>query len=156
MNCSQIMYGRVVSVNVSAEKGVQKSPVDVIDVTADHGIDGDAHAGNWHRQISLLAHESVRKMEIKGVHVTHGGFGENITTAGAELASLPIGSAIKVGDTVVLEVSQIGKKCHSKCNIYYEAGDCIMPNEGIFAKVVSGGKIKAGDKMEITMANGAC
>lgn len=143
------MNKEVVSVNISKEKGTKKSPVNKANVKIDHGIEGDAHASKWHRQISLLASESVKKMEDKGLHLSPGDFGENITTKGIVLTELPVGTQLKVGKTVLLEVSQIGKKCHDKCNIYYEAGDCIMPNEGIFAKVIEGGRIEKGDTIEI-------
>ena len=143
------MVGQVISVNISEKKGTKKSPVDKANVKIDHGIAGDAHASKWHRQVSLLALESVDKMEDKGMTLSPGDFGENITTKGLVLNKIPVGTKMKIGQSVLLEISQIGKKCHSKCNIYYEAGDCIMPDEGIFAKVIKGGQIKKGDSIEV-------
>lgn len=109
-----------------------------------HGIVGDAHAGDWHRQVSLLAKESIDKMRAMGLDVTNGDFAENITTSGINLTSLPVGSRLQVGETL-LEVTQIGKECHARCAIYYQAGDCVMPKEGIFARVLRSGAIKPGD-----------
>ncbi len=143
------MNGEVVSVSISKEKGVQKTPVDSVNAIVEHGLEGDAHAGKWHRQVSLLASEGIKKMSEKGLELSSGDFGENITTKGLVLNKLPVGTILKVGESVVLEISQIGKKCHTKCNIYYQAGDCIMPNEGIFAKVIEGGIIKGGDNIEV-------
>lgn len=139
----------MVSVNVSENTGERKRNIDCCEVRADHGLEGDAHAGDWHRQVSLLAVESIDKMRLAGLDVWPGDFGENVTTQGLELVSLPIGSRIKVGGVVVLEVTQIGKECHTPCAIYYQAGDCVMPREGIFARVVEGGKIKVGDMVEV-------
>ena len=141
------MSARVLNVCVSETKGVQKTPVDSVTVRVEHGIDGDAHAGDWHRQVSLLADESAQKMRDKGLPIGPGDFGENVLTAGIELTALPVGTVIKVGETV-LEVTQIGKECHDRCPIYYKAGDCVMPKEGIFAKVIEGGVIKPGDSIE--------
>ena len=143
------MNGEVVSVSISKKKGVQKTPVDSVNVIVEHGLEGDAHAGKWHRQVSLLASEGIKKMVEKGLKLSSGDFGENITTKGIVLNKLPIGTVLKIGESVVLEVTQIGKKCHTKCNIYYQAGDCIMPNEGIFAKVIETGSIKSGDNIEV-------
>jgi MOSC domain-containing protein YiiM len=144
------MSGRVISVNVSDRKGMRKKPVEEIIVKADFGIEGDAHASSeWHRQVSLLALESINKMRDAGLEVHPGDFAENITTEGMDLVSLPVGTKIHIGGEVVGEVSQIGKECHSRCAIYYQAGDCVMPKEGIFIKVVKGGKVAAGDLIEI-------
>lgn len=143
------MNGQVISVNISKEKGTKKRPVGKANVKIDYGIEGDAHASNWHRQISLLALESVKKIQDKGLDLSPGDFGENITTEGIVLNELPVGSLLKIGGSVLLEISQIGKECHDRCNIYYQAGDCIMPNEGIFAKVIKGGNIGKGDSIEI-------
>ena len=112
------------------------------------GLEGDAHGGPWHRQVSLLAQESIDKMVKKGLDVGPGDFAENITTSGIGLASLPIGTKLKAGETL-LEVTQIGKKCHAKCAIFEMAGDCIMPKEGIFTKVIAGGSICVGDDIEV-------
>ncbi|MGR3179696.1 MAG: MOSC domain-containing protein [Candidatus Anammoxibacter sp.] len=140
---------QVVSVNTSEKKGVKKRPVAKVNAKIDFGIENDAHAGKWHRQVSLLAIESVKKMEDKGMSLSPGDFGENITTKGVVLHTLPVGSMLKIGESVLLEVSQIGKKCHSKCEIFNQVGDCIMPNEGIFAKVIKGGNIEKDDLIEI-------
>ncbi len=123
----------------------------------DRGFEGDAHAGDWHRQVSLLARESIEEMQAKGLDVDAGDFAENITTEGVELITLPVGTIIRIGDDVVLEVSQIGKTCHTKCAIYYQAGDCVMPREGIFAVVRSPGEVVAGDRIVVTaIGDGTC
>jgi len=137
----------VVAVCISEKKGERKKPVAEVALQVDHGIVGDAHAGNWHRQVSLLAQESIDKMRALGLDVTTGDFAENITTRGIDLVSLPIGSRLKIGQTL-LEVTQIGKECHARCAIFYQAGDCVMPKEGIFAKVLAAGTIRAGDVIE--------
>lgn len=143
------MTGNVVSVNISLKKGVRKKPVDKITIKSGYGIEGDAHASSkWHRQISLLAIESIQKMQKMGLDVKPGDFAENITTEGISLLDLPVGTKMRVGE-VELEVSQIGKECHARCNIYYQAGDCVMPKEGIFAKVITGGTIRKGDIITI-------
>ena len=131
----------IVSLNLSINKGERKTPVNEVDIRADYGIVGDAHAGPWHRQISMLAIESIKKMQDKGLKVTAGDFAENITTKSIDLVSLPIGTQLKLGDTVTVEVTQIGKECHNHCAIYQQAGDCVMPREGIFVKVITGGKL---------------
>jgi MOSC domain-containing protein YiiM len=145
------MPGRVVAVCISENKGERKKPVAEVTVRENHGIVGDAHAGDWHRQVSLLALESIRKMQEKGLDVTTGDFAENITTEGIDLPSLPIGTRIVIGETLN-EVTQIGKECHTRCAIYHQAGDCVMPREGIFVKVLRGGSIKVNDKIEIVPA----
>ena len=138
---------RVEAVCVSENKGERKKPVESVELRENHGIVGDGHAGDWHRQVSLLATESIDKMRAMGLDVTAGDFAENITTSGIELVPLPIGSRLQIGGTL-LEVTQIGKECHTRCAIYYQAGDCVMPKEGIFAKVISGGIIKPGDDIQ--------
>lgn len=144
------MVGEVVSINISDKKGIKKTPVSEAMVDENIGIRGDAHASDrWHRQISLLAIESIEKMQKMGLNVKPGDFAENITTKGIDLLSLPIGTRLKIGSDVIGEVSQIGKECHSKCAIYYQAGDCVMPKEGIFIRILKGGKIKKGDKINI-------
>ena len=146
------MTGVVISVNISDKKGVRKKPVDEIRVKTDYGIEGDAHAsGEWHRQVSLLALESIKKMQEKGLDVKPGDFAENITTEGLDLVSLPLGTTIHIGSEAVGEVSQIGKECHTRCAIYYQAGDCVMPKEGIFIKVLNGGKVRAGDGVMVDL-----
>ena len=134
----------VTAVCISEKKGERKRPVATALVQINHGIVGDAHAGDWHRQVSLLASESIDKMRKLGLDVDAGDFAENITTSGIDLVSLPIGSRLQVGETV-LEVTQIGKECHTRCAIFYQAGDCVMPKEGIFSRVLQGGTIQAGD-----------
>ncbi len=141
--------GTVVSVNISARKTVRKKPVGTCTLLEEHGFEQDAHAGDWHRQVSLLALESIKKMCQMGLDVAPGDFAENITTKGIELPVLPIGAKIAIGDNILLEVTQIGKVCHTKCAIYYQAGDCIMPKEGIFARVIKGGDVKAGDRIRV-------
>ena len=140
--------GKIISLNVSREKGVNKDPVESITLQVDHGIVGDAHAGDWHRQVSLLAEESIDVMRNKGLELEPGAFAENITTSGIELASLPVGSLLESND-VVLEVTQIGKKCHQGCAIFQQVGDCIMPREGIFAKVIKPGVLRCGDELQV-------
>jgi MOSC domain-containing protein YiiM len=142
------MSARVVAVCISAAKGEKKTPVESVQLKVDHGIVGDAHAGDWHRQVSLLAIESIHKMQKLGLEVDTGDFAENITTEGIDLVSLPIGTLLRVGEAL-LEVTQIGKECHTRCAIYHQAGDCVMPKEGIFAKVVQGGVAQAGDSVSV-------
>lgn len=130
----------IVSLNISKEKGVVKKPVPKIVLKKNYGIKGDAHAGNWHRQVSLLAMEDVEYMQKKLSTIKPGDFAENITTKGIDLPALPVGTKLNIGD-VELEVTQIGKKCHKGCAILELTGECIMPSRGIFAKVLKGGKI---------------
>ena len=139
---------KVLAVCISERKGTMKHPVEKIDVRIDHGIIGDAHAGNWHRQISLLADESVEKMREKFPDIPVGAFAENILTSGLVLYELPVGTKLQVGETV-LEVTQIGKECHADCAIRQQVGDCVMPREGIFTKVLKEGTIQAGDEIAI-------
>jgi MOSC domain-containing protein YiiM len=149
--------GRVVSVNLSEKKTVRKTPGVQGTLVYDRGFDGDAHAGDWHRQVSLLAQESIDSMVAKGLDVGAGDFAENITTEGIDLPALPVGTVLKVGDEAVLEVSQIGKVCHTKCAIYYQAGDCVMPREGIFVVVREPGDVSVGDTVEIvSLGDGTC
>ena len=144
------MHGSVVSLNVSDKKGVRKKPVDEVTIGENFGIEGDAHASSeWHRQVSLLAIESVQKMQAMGLKVQPGDFAENITTVGIDLVSLPVGTRVEIGAEVVGEVSQIGKECHTRCAIYYQAGDCVMPKEGIFIKIIRGGKVRKGDEITV-------
>jgi MOSC domain-containing protein YiiM len=143
------MKGKILAVCISDEKGVQKSSVPSVRIIAGHGIDSDAHAGPWHRQVSLLADESIEKMRQKGLDLTYGDFGENIVTQGIDLVALPVGTRLKLGTSVTGEVTQIGKVCHDRCAIYYEAGDCIMPREGIFIKILTDGTVSPGDAVEV-------
>ncbi len=144
------MRGIVKAVCTSACKGTEKRPVDYIECKIDHGIVGDAHAGNWHRQISLLSYDKVTDFNEKGGNVTDGDFGENILVEGIDLKSLPVCTILKIGQ-VTLQMTQIGKACHSHCAIYHRVGDCIMPREGVFAKVVVEGKIYPGDRVEVEL-----
>ncbi|MBI2469684.1 MAG: MOSC domain-containing protein [Planctomycetes bacterium] len=141
--------GKIVAVCISEKKGVQKCDVGTRKLIEHFGLEGDAHAGKWHRQVSLLARESADIMREKGLNIKDGDFGENIVTEGIELKSLPIGTVLKIGDCIIIRVTQIGKLCHDRCAIYYKAGDCIMPREGIFAEILTGGTIKAGDEITI-------
>ena len=143
------MSAYVVAVNISEKKGTIKHPVEQIILKINEGIQGDAHAGDWHRQVSLLAQESVDKMSAMGVEgLTPGIFAENITTANIDLASLPIGTRLQAGNAL-LEVTQIGKECQHHCQIYREIGMCVMPSEGIFARVIVEGTLCAGDEIRV-------
>lgn len=140
---------KIIAVNISDKKGVVKNPIDKGFFRENYGLEGDAHSGEWHRQVSLLAVESIDKMKRKGgLLLTPGKFAENLTTEGIELFTIPIGTKLKVGE-VILEVTQIGKECHRGCEIRNIVGDCVMPREGIFAKVLKSGFIKAEDRVEI-------
>jgi MOSC domain-containing protein YiiM len=144
---NKFQKGKVLAVNISEDKGTKKTNVQSCSLLKDFGLKGDAHGGPWHRQVSLLANESIEKMRAKGLHVGYGDFAENITTEGIDLVHLPIGTKIRIGNSVILRVTQIGKECHERCAIYYQAGDCVMPKEGIFAEVIIEGEVKVGDKM---------
>jgi len=144
--------GKIVSINISDKKGVRKKPVKGAILKTDFGIEGDAHASSkWHRQVSLLALESIKKMQAAGLKVNPGDFAENITTEGIDLLQLPVGTKMTIGNIIEVEVSQIGKVCHTRCEIYRQAGDCVMPKEGIFVKVLRGGTIKEGDEIVVGM-----
>ena len=144
------MIGKIISINISDKKGVRKKPVKEAILKTDFGMEGDAHASSkWHRQVSLLALESIKKMQDKGLKVNPGDFAENITTEGIDLLKLPVGTKMIIGNNIEVEVSQIGKVCHTRCEIYNQAGDCVMPKEGIFVKVLKGGKIKEGDEIVV-------
>ena len=139
---------KIIAVCTSEKKGIKKSPVEEVIVEEDYGVAGDAHADcQTHRQVSLLAMESIDKMRQLGFELKPGDFAENITTEGIDLVSMPVGTRILAGDEVVLEMSQIGKECHAACAIRRQVGDCIMPREGIFAKVIHGGTLKPGDSI---------
>lgn len=149
--------GTVVSVNLSEKKTVRKKRYDSGKLVYDRGFAEDAHAGDWHRQVSLLAMESIDQMRAKGLDVGPGDFAENITTEGIDLLSLPVGSVLRIGGDVILEISQIGKVCHTKCAIYYQAGDCVMPREGLFAVVREPGEVHVGDTVEtVSLGDGRC
>lgn len=141
----------VTAVCISEKKGVRKYAVQEIALRRNYGIVGDAHAGNWHRQISLLAEESIEKMRALGLSLTAGAFAENIVTRGIELKTLPIGTRLRVGETC-LEVTQIGKECHNDCAIKKATGSCVMPTEGIFAIVVEEGIVRPGDEIRVEEA----
>lgn len=145
--------GKVVAVNISKETGVRKKDVGRGELVPDFGLRDDAHGGIWHRQVSLLAMESIRKMVEKGLKVGPGDFAENICTEGLDLTELPIGTRLRIGPESLLEVTQIGKVCHTRCAIFYQAGDCIMPREGIFCRVLQGGEIKVGDPIDVLGGN---
>jgi len=144
-----MIMARIKAVSVAQTKGIRKENVDSVLLKENFGIIGDAHAGTENRQVSLLTAESIEKMKAKGLDVVSGDFAENITTEGIDLLSLKIGSRLKAGSDIILEISQIGKVCHTKCRIYYQAGDCLMPREGIFARVVKGGTLRPKDKLEV-------
>ncbi len=140
---------KVIAINISEKKGVPKTTIQEGMFKVDHGLEGDAHAGNWHRQVSLLGVESIDKMKALGIKgLCTGKFAENLTTEGIELYTLPVGTKMKIGDTIQ-EVTQIGKECHTKCAIYHQVGNCVMPTEGIFTKVLKDGVVKVGDEIEI-------
>ncbi len=140
------MSAKIVSLNISPKKGTSKKPLEKVIVKENYGLEGDAHSGDHHRQVSLLGFESIKSVEKQGYTIGCGGFGENITTEGITLYELQIKTILKIND-VVLEVSQIGKVCHRPCKIYYDVGKCIMPRQGIFAIVLKGGEIKVGDEI---------
>jgi MOSC domain-containing protein YiiM len=143
--------GKVLAVNISQKKGEKKNNINCGLFLENLGLENDAHAeAGIIRQVSLLAKESIEKIRAKGLDVNYGDFAENLTTEGIDLPSLPIGTRLKIGREVLLEVTQIGKVCHNRCNIFYTVGDCVMPREGIFAKVLTGGEIKVDDEIEIT------
>ncbi len=150
---------RIVSINTSAHKGTRKSPVsDGHDTVIEQfGLASDAHAGHWHRQVSFLAAESIQTARHRGLDVHEGDFGENFTTQGINLLSLPLGTQLKIGNDVLVEISQIGKVCHTRCAIYYLAGDCIFPHEGIFGVVLRGGEVHVGDDIQtVKLGDGTC
>ena len=140
---------KVTAVNISEKKGVIKHPIEKGFFKFNHGLEGDAHAGKWHRQVSFLGEESIDKMRATGVEgLCSGKFAENLTTEGITLYELPVGTKLKVGE-VIFEVTQIGKECHMGCEIRTLVGDCVMPREGIFGRVLLEGYIKAGDEIEV-------
>lgn len=142
------LKGKILSINVSMKTGIKKEPVSECRVIVDSGIEGDAHAGILpKRQVSLLATESIEKIRNKGLDINYGDFAENLTTEGIELHLLPLGTKLKIGKDVLTEVTQIGKVCHDRCAIYNAIGDCVMPREGIFVKVLSEGFIRVGDEI---------
>lgn len=140
--------GIIKAICTSDRKGIQKSPVESARLIENHGLEGDAHAGNWHRQVSLLSFDKIEEFRARGADVSFGAFGENLVVTELDFRSLPVGTLLRSGD-VLLEITQIGKACHSHCQIYQVMGDCIMPREGVFARVLKGGDLHVGDSMEI-------
>jgi len=139
---------KIVSIAVSRKKGTTKTCVDQVKLIDDHGIEGDAHAGDWHRQLSFLAAESIMRAETEDFKLNFGDFAENIATTGIDWKSQPVGQKFKLGQDALVEITQIGKECHKKCAIFYRTGDCIMPKEGVFAKILKGGTITTGDSIK--------
>ena len=140
--------GKVIAVCTSPAKGTQKTNVKEAEFIEDYGIAGDAHAGKWHRQVSLLSYDKIEEFRARGAEVEDGAFGENLVVEGIVFRSLPVGTRLCCGE-VILELTQIGKECHHGCQIYQKMGDCIMPREGVFARVIRGGKIRIGDEMKV-------
>ena len=140
--------GKVISTNISEIRGIQKHNVGKVKLVEDYGIENDAHAGKWHRQVSLLSHEKIEAFRAKGAIVNDGAFGENIVVSGIDFKNLPVGTRFQCNE-VILEMTQIGKECHHVCEIFQKMGDCIMPREGVFAKIIKGGEIAVGDEMTV-------
>lgn len=140
--------GIVKAVCTSDRKGIQKTAAESIRLLKDFGIEGDAHAGKWHRQVSLLSYEKIEEFKAKGIDLEDGAFGENIIVEGFDLRTLPLGTRFRIGN-VLLELTQIGKECHAHCAIYHAVGDCIMPREGVFTVVLEGGEVRPGDLVEM-------
>lgn len=138
--------GKVMAVNISVKRGTQKVNVHTVKLIENYGLENDAHAGNWHRQVSLLSYEKIEEFKAKGAPVKDGAFGENLIVQGFDFKTLPVGTRLKCND-VILEITQIGKQCHNACEIFKIMGDCIMPREGVFARVIKGGVISEGDEM---------
>lgn len=144
---------RIIAVCTSKKKGTRKKPIAEGLIRENYGLDGDGHAGGTtHRQISLLAVESINTMQNLGIEIGPGVFAENLTTQGIDLVSMPVGTHVYIGDQIILEITQIGKECHTRCAIYRQAGRCIMPQEGIFARVIRGGTVRTGDPVRIQHA----
>ncbi len=141
--------GTIIAVCTSPGKGGRKKDVGSGLLVENFGLEGDGHGGDWHRQVSLLAQESIDKMRAAGLDVGPGDFAENLTTTGLDLCALPVGTQLQAGETALLEITQIGKICHERCAIYYQAGDCVMPKEGIFAVVRRGGTVARGDAIAV-------
>jgi MOSC domain-containing protein YiiM len=140
---------KILAVSISDRKGVPKKNIPEGRLLEDFGVEGDAHGGPWHRQVSLLAIESIKKMQDRGLKVRPGSFAENITTEGIDLPGLPLGTRLRLGPEALAEVTQIGKVCHDRCAIYRLAGDCVMPREGIFVRILRGGPVKSGDAITV-------
>ena len=144
------MEGVIRAVCISEKKGTEKHSVPCANLTAQHGIDGDAHAGPWHRQVSLLSYDKVEEFNRRGVQVEDGAFGENLLVKGVDFRSLPIGTVFTTAETE-MRLTQIGKECHAHCAIYHRVGTCIMPHEGVFAEVIRGGTIRPGETLTVHM-----
>ncbi len=140
---------KIESIAISRKKGTRKTPVDEAQLLQNHGIKDDAHAGSWHRQVSFLSSENIEKARSRGLDVSFGDFAENIATRGIDWKNIPVGTKVQIGESALLEITQIGKECHNKCAIYYKAGDCIMPKEGVFARVIESGEIRCGDDVKL-------
>ncbi|PNV60763.1 MOSC domain-containing protein [Clostridium sp. chh4-2] len=140
--------GKIMAICISEKKGTQKSRIESANLIEEFGIEKDAHAGKWHRQVSLLSYETIEAFKARGAEVKDGAFGENLVVSGIDLIHLPVGTRLRSGE-VLLEVTQIGKECHSHCEIYKKMGECIMPTNGIFTRVLHGGTLKAGDEINV-------
>ena len=140
--------GKICGICISEFKGTQKHEIDEAELIEDWGIRGDAHAGKWHRQISLLGLEQIELFRARGADVAFGAFGENLIVEGYHMRTLPVGTRLRIGD-ILLEITQIGKECHSRCRIYETMGECIMPREGVFARVLRGGTVRGGDEITV-------
>lgn len=150
LQTNENIVGKIAAISISKKKGIPKTNVQSARLIENYGIEGDAHAGNWHRQVSLLPLESVEKMRKAGLpNLRPGAFAENLTIEGVTLNQLPVGAKIIIGESVLMEVTQIGKECHSKCAIFFKVGDCVMPREGIFGKVLNGGEIRVGETVRV-------
>ena len=148
--------GQIVAVSISPRKGQKKTNIPAGELKEDQGLEGDAHAGDWHRQVSLLAVESTAKIRERGLDVAPGDFAENITTSGIKIWQLELGTQLAVGREALVEITQVGKECHERCAIYHQVGDCIMPREGIFTRVVRGGIVKPGDAIRVLPQGQTC
>ena len=140
---------KIVSLATSLKKGTRKTTVEELRLVEDHGVEGDAHAGPWHRQVSFLAAEQITGCIEQGLNVDFGAFAENIASEGVDWKTLPVGTQVELGDEVTVEITQIGKECHKKCAIFYQAGDCIMPREGVFGRVLKSGMVRVGDAIRV-------
>ncbi|NSW86440.1 MAG: MOSC domain-containing protein [Syntrophobacteraceae bacterium] len=140
---------KILSLSISRNKGTSKASISEAVLKKEHGFEGDAHAGSWHRQVSFLAAESIEQARCNGLDVSFGDFAENIATEGVDWQKVPVGTMVRLGATAVVEITQIGKECHKRCAIYYKAGDCIMPREGVFGRVLEGGIVRCGDSIHM-------
>lgn len=138
--------GKIMAICISEHRGTQKQQVNWVHLIENHGLEGDAHAGNWHRQVSLLSYQQIQAFRLKGANIEYGAFGENLVVDGFDFKTFPIGTQFGCND-IVLELTQIGKECHHHCEIYQKMGDCIMPREGVFARVIHGGNLQVGDEL---------